>query len=312
MSEQIGSRTKKGRGMAKASVTLIDTMFEIAEVTQPITGRGVGYKLFSRSLIPSMKWVDMRKVYRLLMKAREQNIIPWPWIVDETRSLEKSATWDDPDEYMRCVQRGYRREFWNQQPVRCEVVSEKGTIRGVLAPVLDKYGVGFRVMHGFTSATSAHDLAEYYDGRKLVLLYVGDFDPSGMFMSEEDLLARFAKYNGDHIELRRIALTREQTTGLLSFPAADKRKDPRYKWFVQHYGHECWELDAMDPNDLRECVEEEIKDLIEPTAWQRCEAVNKAERESIGAFLKTWNAPDPNAWIDEFLASTPTGPEAPA
>ena len=69
--------------------------------------------------------------------------------------------------------------------------------------------------------------------------------------------------------------------GLPSFPAADKRKDPRYKWFVANYGDRCWELDAMDPNDLRDCVEREIKELIEPVAWQRCEVVNKAEQESL-------------------------------
>jgi hypothetical protein len=62
----------------------------------------------------------------------------------------------------------------------------------------------------------------------------------------------------------------------------------------------------MDPNDLRDCVEAEIKKLIEPVAWQRCETVNKAEQESIRGFLRKWNAPDPNEWIDEFLqASTP-------
>ena len=44
---------------------------------------------------------------------------------------------------------GYRRDYWDQQPVRLEVWSEKGTIRDVLQPVLDEYGVGFRVMHGF-------------------------------------------------------------------------------------------------------------------------------------------------------------------
>ena len=38
-------------------------------------------------------------------------------------------------------------------------------MRGVLAPVLDEYAVGFRVMHGFSSATTIHDVAEDDDGR---------------------------------------------------------------------------------------------------------------------------------------------------
>ena len=41
----------------------------------------------------------------------------------------------------------------------------------------------------------------------------------------------------------------------------------------------------MDPNDLRDCVEREIKKLIEPVAWQRCEIVNKAEQESLRTIL---------------------------
>ena len=38
-------------------------------------------------------------------------------------------------------------------------------MRGVLEPVLDHYAVGFRVMHGFSSATTVHDIAEDDDGR---------------------------------------------------------------------------------------------------------------------------------------------------
>ena len=143
-------------------------------------------------------------------------------------------------------------------------------------------------MHGFSSGTVVHDIAEDDDGRELIALYVGDFDPSGMFMSEEDLPTRLAKYGGDHITVKRIALTRPQVRGLPSFPAADKKKDPRYKWFVANYGKRCWELDAMDPNDLRDCVEQEIRKLIEPVAWQRCEVVNKAEQDSLRTILSKW------------------------
>jgi hypothetical protein len=292
MSEYEHSETgiKKGRGRAQRSIDLIRAMYDIAQKAEPITGRGVGYKLFTLGLIPSMGRADMQRVYRLLKEGREEGIIPWHWITDETRELERVATWSDPQAYARCVARSYRRDFWDQQPVRVEVWSEKGTIRGVLTPVLDEYAVGFRVMHGFSSATSVHDVAEDADpgGRPLVVLYVGDFDPSGLFMSEEDLPARIFEYGGDHIKLRRIALTRKQVTGLPSFPATDKRKDPRYRWFRANYGDRCWELDAMDPNDLRDCVGDAIKELIEPTAWKRCEAVNAAEQESLRTIIQKW------------------------
>jgi hypothetical protein len=224
---------EQSRGMAQRSLDLIEAMYAVTKAAQPITGRGVGYKLFTAGLIPSMARSEM-------------------------------------------------------QPVRCEVWSEKGTVRGVLQPVLDKYAVGFRVLHGFSGATTVHDVAEDDDGRELIVLYVGDFDPSGMFMSEADLPKRLSEYGGDHVTLKRIALTRSQVRGLPSFPATDKKKDPRFKWFRSNHGNWCWELDAMDPNDLRDCVEKAIKKLIEPVAWKRCEIVNRAEQESLKTVLAKW------------------------
>ena len=193
--------------MAQRSLDLIERMYVAAEAAQPITGRGIGYKLFTAGLIPSMATKEMQRVYRLLKVARERGDIPWEWIVDETRAIERTSTWANPAEYARCVARSYRRDFWDQQLIRCEVWSEKGTVRGVLAPVLDHYAIGFRVMHGFSSATTIYDVSQDDDGRELIVLYVGDFDPSGMFMSKEDLPARLSDYDGDHIELRRVALT---------------------------------------------------------------------------------------------------------
>jgi hypothetical protein len=136
----------------------------------------------------------------------------------------------------------------------------------------------FETMHGFTSATTVYEAAQDDDGRELLVLYVGDYDPSGLFMSEHDLPDRLSEYDADHITVKRIALTSDQVTDLPSFPTADKKKDPRYKWFRANHGDRCWELDAMDPNALRDCVEEAIRELIEPVAWNRCDAINRGTR----------------------------------
>jgi hypothetical protein len=285
--------SRRGRGMARGSLDLIDKMTRIAADIQPVTGRGIGYKLFVAGLIASMGNKDMKRVYRLLKEARERGWLPWEWIVDEGRGEERIATWDDPTDFSDSMADSYRRDFWNYQPNRVVVASEKGTVRGILKPVLNKYAVGCRYLHGFSSATVAYELANDYDGRPLFVLYVGDYDPSGLCMSEADLPKRLRNYGGDHVTLRRIALTREQVTNLPSFPASDKSEDTRHKWFVSTYGDQCWELDAMDPNDLRDCVEAAIKELIEPIAWKRCEAVNQAERESLKHVLGAWKEPRP-------------------
>jgi hypothetical protein len=107
-------------------------------------------------------------------------------------------------------------------------------------------------------------------------------------MSERDLPDRLRKYGGDHLELRRIALLKEDLVSLPSFPASDKKEDTRFHWFHERFGDRCWELDAMDPSDLRKRVEEEVWKWIEPVAWQRCEVVNSAEQESLQTILSGW------------------------
>ena len=111
-------------------------------------------------------------------------------------------------------------------------------------------------------------------------------------MSEVDLPERLAKYGGGHVEVKRIALTESQTARLPSFPARDKRKDPRYDWFRFHAlprGDRCWEIDALDPNELRDCVEAAIKDCIrDPEAWERWELVNQAQSDSLCDALWGW------------------------
>src|SRR5215472_4788395 len=211
----VPSSRDKVRGRAQKSIDLIEATAAIVRRAHPITGRGVGYKLFTAGLIPSMGRSDMQRVYRLLREAREEGLIEWDWIVDEGRALERRPSWSDPEQFARAASRQYRRDFWDHQPTRCEVWSEKGTLRGVLAPVLDEYGVGFRVMHGFSSATVVHDIAEDDDGRPLIGLYVGDWDPSGLYMSERDLPDRLEKYEGYHVEVNRIALVQDQLRRLL-------------------------------------------------------------------------------------------------
>ena len=104
----------------------------IAEESQPVTGRGVGYKLFSLRLIASMSTNDMQTVYRLLKEAREEGTIPWDWIVDEIREYEQVATWDNPAAYLRAVRRSYRRDHWQHgsrraaaraRPVRRQILA---------------------------------------------------------------------------------------------------------------------------------------------------------------------------------------------
>jgi hypothetical protein len=282
--------TRRGRGKSQRSLDLIDAAYNILAEIKPASIRAVCYRLFVAGIITDMSKAETSRVSVQLTYAREQGIIPWEWIVDETREVERTPQWSDAAAYGRCIARSYRRNRWTDQPRRVEVWSEKGTIRGTLAPVLERYGLAFRVMHGYGSATALHDAAVDSDGDKILeVLYLGDWDPSGLHMSEIDIPTRIEKYDG-YIEIDRLAITEADTkaAGLPSFDAKTKQGDKRYRWFRERYGARCWELDALNPVLLRERVEDAVLDRLEPDAWERAEVVERAEQDSIRDILGNW------------------------
>jgi hypothetical protein len=276
------------RGRAQHSTDLIAASYEILRTINPATVRAVCYKLFVHRLIDSMAKSETNKISRLLTLARENGEIPWEWIVDETRKAERVSAWDNPRDYAKTVAKSYRRDYWSQQSTLVEVWSEKGTVRGTLAPVLDKYGVTFRVMHGYGSATAIRQIADETADESLVALYIGDWDPSGLHMSAVDLPRRLGEYGGGGV-MFRVAINKDDTnSGLPEFAAETKRSDPRHRWFVRRYGQRCFELDALDPNELRNRVEDIIRSQIDFEAWDRCKTVEQAELQSLVEVMESW------------------------
>jgi hypothetical protein len=276
------------RGKSKSRLELRQACKERLQETQPATVRSVAYYLFNvLQLIPSMEKKYVQRVGDEIRQAREQEDIPWEWVVDESRQLEKRPSWNDPEEFIESVIPQYRLDYWEQQPYAVEVWSEKSTVSGTLRPVMRSYGVGYRSMHGFTSATKIHDIADLTLSleKPLRVLYVGDFDPSGMSMSEVDLQTRLEEYGAEDFTITRVALVRADTIGLAHFPASDKAKDPRYPWFIRTYGDRCWELDAMNPNTLRTKVEAAIQSLLNIPAWNVCQQAEKAQRDTFKTVL---------------------------
>lgn len=285
---------RRGRGKSKASLDLVDAAVKFYELNHPASVRAACYHLFIKKLISAMSTGNTSAVSKLLTWAREQGLLPWEHVVDETREAETIASWTNPEAIIRSAVNQYRKNYWQDQPRWIEVWSEKGTVRGTLAPVLKEYGLTFRVMHGYASATALHGIAaETTESDKpLTILYCGDWDPSGLHMSEIDLPRRLERYDGE-ATIKRIALTAGDVsagTELPSFEVESKHKDPRYKWFTERYGRRCWELDALAPIVLRNRVEAEIRALLDHDAWNHAKEIEAAEVKSMSGFLDTWKS----------------------
>jgi hypothetical protein len=243
-------------------------------------------------LLTSMAKGETNRVSEQLTWAREHGVIPWDWIVDETWAPERVNAFTDPQDYVEVVKRSYRKDRWTDQPEWIEVWSEKGTVRGTLAPVLNAYGITLRVLHGYGSTTAVYEAAQDSlsagDDKLLTVLYVGDHDPSGLHMSEVDLPRRLREYGGV-VDLVRIALTDQDTaTDLPSFATETKRLDARYRWYLKRYGARCWELDALSPVVLRDRLEGAILARIDHDAWRRADIAERAECESLASVLDAW------------------------
>ena len=102
------------RGRSKTSVELVTAAMYFLMDAHPTTVRGVCYHLFVNNIIPSMAKKETARVSRLLTAAREDGTIPWEWMVDETRALERTPSWADPADSVQRVRRSYRRDFWTE------------------------------------------------------------------------------------------------------------------------------------------------------------------------------------------------------
>jgi hypothetical protein len=110
-----------GRGKSKKSVELIVASQNILAEIQPAAVRAVCYRLFVAGYIPNMGRSATNGVSKQLTWARENGMIPWDWIVDETRQVERDSQWGDTEQFVDTVRGAYRRDRWLEQPELVEV-----------------------------------------------------------------------------------------------------------------------------------------------------------------------------------------------
>ena len=282
---------RKLRGKSIQTTIIEQAIIGIVEERHPITVRGVCYALFTRGLLDSMAVGQTGKVSRIMTEMRETGALDWTLIVDGSRAVDRVGIWDSPSQIIDAAVSRYRRNYWQEQPTLVEVWSEKSTVQGVLGPVLNEFGATFRVMKGFGSFTAvrqaAEDSLDIPADRAAVALYIGDRDPSGLYMSEVDLPRRLERY-GSSWQFERIAVLETDTRDLPSFDASTKAGDVRHDWYVERYGRKCWELDAIDPVVLRQRVREQIETRLDLIAWERAKEIETVEVASMKRFHRAW------------------------
>jgi len=182
------------------------------------------------------------------------------------------------------------------QPNIVAVVAEKTTINDIIEPLQQKYQFFFQPAQGFLSYTIAYNLASLVKEYKkpLIILYISDFDPSGMDMPPslaQQLETEFIQqglYDWGNLKIVHVALTREQVERykLPSNPDIEKN---RYEEFKRKYGIPPTELDALEayfPGEIEKILVSELSHYMDISMPDKMEERRNNILENIKMFIQ--------------------------
>lgn len=243
-----------------------------------LTLRQLYYQFVARDLIPNTER-SYKRLGSIINDGRLAGLIDWSAIEDRTRNLRANPHWDDPASVIEAARQSYRIDMWENQPKRVEVWIEKEALAGVISGVCEELDVPYFSCRGYVSQSEqwrAGHRARYHfnrESQQTVILHLGDHDPSGIDMTRDndDRLAMFAGYRGAP-NVQRIALNMDQIDEYGPPPNPAKFTDSRFESYVRDYGHQSWELDALEPRVLVELIREKVAIYRDEDLWAEKEA----------------------------------------
>jgi hypothetical protein len=248
-----------------------------------LTLRQLYYQFVARGLLTNTTQ-SYKRLGSIIDSARLAGLLDWSYIEDRTRKVYRTDGADEsPEEAIAATAASYSRALWNDQPNHVEVWVEKEALAGVIQRAANEVGVNYFACRGYVSQSEMYTSGKRLRllsqrGKKCTILHLGDHDPSGIDMTR-DIEARLSMFSGylDEPDVRRIALNMDQIEELNPPPNPAKQTDSRFASYLEEYGDESWELDALDPATLHDLIVTEVNGLRDEDLW--AEAVGRQERE---------------------------------
>ncbi len=255
----------------------------------------------------------------ILTRARLAGIIPMNAIADETRPVQVWDVHQDVSSFLRIeiggFGKGYWRDLMQSQPDQIEIVNEKNTTAGIVKPVAGRYCIPLTTGRGYCSLPPRHAIAERFrnSGKaRLVLLIVSDFDPDGQEIAHSFARSMRDDFGIGEVVPIKVALTFEQVREFKLPPMmkAKKRGKKEYEGiarsFVDKYGDDVYELEALPPADLQRVLTEAIDSVIDVALFNReidqekrdaaeLETVRHQVREILGEYSESREEGDGDA-----------------
>lgn len=247
-----------------------------------LTLRQVYYQLVARGFIPNNER-SYKNLGNLINDGRLAGLIDWYAIVDRTRNLRGNSHWENPLEVIDSARYSYMLDRWKNQPNYVEVWVEKDALIGIVSQICRKLDVPHFSCRGYTSQSEMWSAAQRFirqnHKESRTIIHLGDHDPSGIDMTR-DIQERMDMFGAD-VYVKRVALTMEQIETFNPPPNPTKLSDARANGYIEEYGHECWELDALEPKVITQLIRDEVTALCDSDLFDEIERREETDKANI-------------------------------
>lgn len=268
--------------------TISSILNEYIKAGYAITVRSLYYQMVARDYIPNNE-KSYKMLTNLISDARLAGLLDWEAIEDRMRAFVTRARWGSGKEILKSVAGQFHMDLWDNQPNRVFCIIEKDALSGIVAGTCNKHDVPMLAARGYPSSSVVREFVKEVlipaaqSGQDIILLHMGDHDPSGIDMSRdfEDRVLMFSE-GYFHPSFRRLALNMDQIEEFNPPENPAKSTDSRFRDYAERYGESSWELDALSPQFTNKILEDAIQDCIDPDMLE----IKKDEIENIRAKLK--------------------------
>ena len=261
-----------------------------------LTIRGLHYRLVAIGMTNDLQ--HYKRVVDAMICARWEGLIDFDTFSDHDRFMIGETEYEDVSlddkiakakNQVRAWMTSYSRNKWQDQYYYPEILIEKKALQGVFQSVCEDWSVTLGACKGYPSLTFLYDIANRFieasnEGYHPVILYFGDYDPSGEDIPRS-IKENIIRHGCFDIEVKRIALMKDQVIDMKLPPAPVKVSDTRSATWD---GLGQVELDAIDPKTLQVMCGDAIKEIFGEDTEKKVRDQESEERVQFRSALKDY------------------------
>lgn len=255
-----------------------------------LTLRQAYYQLVARGYIPNNER-SYKNIGNLINDGRLAGLIDWTAITDRTRNLRRNSHWSNPSDVIASAKYSYLLNKWKGQPNYVEVWVEKDALVDIVGQACRPLDTPYFSCRGYTSQSEMWSAAQRFrcqdDRENRIIIHLGDHDPSGIDMTR-DIQERLTMF-GANVHVKRVALTMEQIETYNPPPNPAKMTDSRCWKYIENFGYESWELDALEPKMLTDLITEQVTMYRDDEIYQAVCDREDREKEELQMLVDSYD-----------------------